>query len=250
MMTSLRLISIFILLIGLGLFSYSLTMDYYKDKRAAEELISKGYDLNKSDYYKKEAKLRTHKLTFMDLGAGIAIASLVFLGFFVIKHIKTISDLIQIKSINKTTIFVLSNVLWLILIPGTYWYYSFRGARGDYPPFADSIGIPIFTQVPLLLILMIPLNLFIGLTMIKSTIPTQIFIRAYKYNGKAIFWELFFGFWLLINLFCLIVLVIDGDHFSIPVNMFLGYVLLTLRAGQINRWTTENKINASAQHRL
>ncbi len=249
-MTKMRAVLILILLVGLGLFSYSLTMDYYKDKQAADKLISGSYDIGKSEYYKKESELRTHKVTFMDLGAGISIASIVILGFLIFKRIKTLSDLLKIKSINKTAIFIMSNALWLILIPGTYWYYFFRGGRGDYPPFADSIGIPIMTQIPFLLILMIPLNLFIGLTMIKSTIPSRIFIRADNYKGKAIFWEIFFGFWLIINLFCFVIFVMDGDHFSIPVNMFFTYVLLTLRAGQINKWTIENEINASAQRAI
>ncbi|MBK7712542.1 MAG: hypothetical protein IPJ37_17455 [Bacteroidales bacterium] len=225
-------------------------MDYYIDKRAAEDLILKSYEMHKSDYYKEEAELRTHKATFMDLGSGIAIASLVMLVFMVIKQKRTFRDLLQIKSIDKTSIYILSNILWLILIPGTFWYYSLRGTRGDYPPFADSIGLPIFTQIPLLLILMIPLNLFIGLTMIKSNIPTLIFIRPDKYTGRLLFWEIFFGFCLLLNLFYFVLFVVDGDHFSIPVSMFFTYLLLTLRAGQISRWTAKTEINASAQQRV
>jgi hypothetical protein len=247
MKINLRYIIILNLLIGLGLFGYSLRMDYYKDKIAAEKLMSKCYDMDKADYYKQEAKIRSHKVTYMDLGAGISIASLVLLGFLIFKRVNTFYDLIRIQSINKTAIFVVSNILWLTLIPGTHWYYFFRGVRGDYPPFADSVGIPVFLQIPLLLILMIPMNLFLGLTMIKSIIPTKLFVKADRYYGTAIFWEIFFGFWLLLNFFCFMILVIDGDHFSIPVNMFFGYVLLTLRAGQINRWAIENKTNASAQ---
>lgn len=239
-----RAIIVFILMIGLGLFIYSLSLDYYKDKQAADNLISSSYDIDKSDYYKQEAALRTNKVTFMDLGAGISIASIVLLGFMRFNHIKTISDLVQIKSINKTALFILSNVLWLILIPGTYWYYFFRAGRGDYPPFADSIGIPLSAQVPFLFDLIIPLDLFIGLTMINCNIPTKLFIKADFCKGRAIFWEIFFGFWLLINFFFFVIFVIGGDHISIPVNLFFTYVLLTLRAGKINKWTTEYKINA------
>jgi len=46
---------------------------------------------------------------------------------------------------------------------------------------------------------------------------------------------MFFGFWLLLNLLCLIGFVTDGDHFSIPVNLFFTFILLTLRAGQMSR---------------
>ncbi|UZR97150.1 hypothetical protein [Chondrinema litorale] len=147
----LRKIIFLILLLGIGLLIFSLTMSYYTDKEAAEELISGSYDIGKTEYYEREAELRTHKTTFMDLGAGISVSALVLLGFFIAKRIRKFSDLIQIMSINKTLIFILSNVIWLVLIPGTHFYHIFRRGRGDYPPFADSIGISIINQISLLL---------------------------------------------------------------------------------------------------
>ena len=48
-------------------------------------------------------------------------------------------------------------------------------------------------------------------------------------------WEVFFGFWLLVNLLFFYEFVADGDHVAIPVNLFFTLVLLTLRAGQIGR---------------
>ncbi|TJZ53798.1 hypothetical protein FAZ15_17410 [Sphingobacterium olei] len=68
-----RLITILTLLIGLGLFSYSLTLPYYKDQKSADDLIGNSYDMDKSDYYKKEAEPRTNKVIFMDLGSGLTI---------------------------------------------------------------------------------------------------------------------------------------------------------------------------------
>lgn len=234
-----RIIIIIGLIFGLGLFIYSLTINYYFDPKAADKLIINSYDIPHSDYYKKESELRTNKATLMDLGSGISIASIVIIVFFVLKKVKTLSDLTKIQSINKIGILISSNIVWLLLIPGTHWYYFFRGGRGDYPPFADSIGIPIFTQTTLILYLLVPLNLFIGITLIKSNIPTRIFIKADNYNIRIILWEIFFDFWLLISLFCFVILVVDGDHISIPINLFLIYILLTLRAGQIGKLNKE-----------
>lgn len=239
-----RLITILTLLIGLGLFSYSLTLPYYKDQKSADDLIGNSYDIDKSDYYKKEAELRTNKVTFIDLGSGLAIASATILLFLIFTKVQTFKDFKNNKTLTKTATFISANIVWLILLPGTYWYYMFRGGRGDYPPFADSIGIPLMTQIPFYLFLLIPLNIFILLTTIKTNLPTRLFVRPNSYNRTIILWEIFFGFWLLINLLCLYGFVVDGDHFSIPINLFFTFILLTLRAGQIskNEQTEENAI--------
>lgn len=231
-----RLIITFTFTIGLVLFFYSLTLPIYKDQKAADELLNNSDKIDKQEYYKKDAELRTNKTTFMDLGAGIAIASGTVLFFLLLTKTKTFPDFKNLKTFNKLTLFISANLVWLLLIPGTFWYYTFRGARGDYPPFADSIAIPIFTQIPLLLFLLFPLNVFILLTTISTNLPTMLFVSADTYNRPAILWELFFGFWLLINLFCFVAFVADGDHISILVNLFFTYILLTLRAGQISKY--------------
>jgi hypothetical protein len=198
--------------------------------------------MDKSDYYKKEAELRTNKVTFMDLGSGLAIASVTILLFLIFTNVKTFQDFKKIKTLTKSATFISANLVWLILLPGTYWYYMFRGGRGDYPPFADSIGIPLMTQIPFYFFLLIPLNIFILLTTIKTNLPTRLFVKPNSYSRTTILWDIFFGFWLLINLLCLVGFVTDGDHFSIPVNLFFTFILLTLRAGQISKFeqTEEN----------
>ena len=232
-----RIILLLILTIGIGLFVYSLTIPYYKDQKAADNLLNRSYDIEKSEYYKLEADLRTNKLTFMDLGSGIAIASGIILLFLTLTKTNSLTDFKNIRTPNKRTVLISSNLVWLILIPGTFWYYTFRGGRGDYPPFADSIGIPLMTQIPFLLFLLIPLNIFILLTTIKTNLPTRLFIRADNYTKTTRILEIFFIFWLIINTLCLVGFVVDGDHFSIFVNLFFTYILLTLRAGQISKQT-------------
>ncbi len=237
-----RIITILTFIIGLGLFSYSLTLPYYNDQKAADDLLNNSYSIDKQEYYKRDAELRTNKTTFMDLGAGIAIASWTILLFLLLTNTNTFSNFKNLKTFNKLTTFISANLVWLLLIPGTIWYYTFRGGRGDYPPFADTIVIPIMTSITFFLFLLIPLNIFLILTTLKTNLPTKLFVKADVYNRPAILWEIFFGFWLLINLLCLVGFVADGDHVAIPVNLFFTFVLLTLRAGQISKYkqTTEN----------
>jgi hypothetical protein len=123
----------------------------------------------------------------------------------------------------------------LLLLPGTLWYYTYRTERGDYPPFADSVWIAIMTQIPVFFFLLIPMNVFLILTTIKTNLPTRLFVKAENYSTQKILWEVFFGFWLLLKLIFLVEFVIDGDHFAIPVNLFFTFILLSLRAGQISK---------------
>jgi hypothetical protein len=232
-----RLITIGTLIIGLGFFMYSKTLPYYTDSQKGAELLIKSYSLDKDDFEKRQVELRTNKVKFMDFGAGLAIASGTVLLFLLMFRIKEPSDFKKVKTMNKIMVFVSANLIWLLLIPGTIWYYTFRGARGDYPPFADSIGIPISAQIPFYLQLMIPLNLFLIVTTYKAKLPTTLFIVSDKKEKLIILIEFFFGCWLFLNLFFMITFIYDGDHFSVFVNIFFTYILLILRAGQISKWT-------------
>jgi len=238
-----RITIILIFIIGLGLFSYSLTLPYYKDQKAAENLLNNAYNIDKQEYYKKEAELRTSKTTFMDLGTGIGIASLTIFIFLLLTKSNNFSDLKKLKTFNKATIFISANLVWLLLLPGIHWYYEFRGRRGDFPPFADSIGIPIAIQTIFVLLSLIPLNIFLIITTIKTNLPTQLWTVVKNYSRPSILWELFFSFWLLVNLLFFVDFVVYGDHFAIPVNLFFTYILLNLRAGQISKY---GKVKESA----
>ena len=239
-----RHIIIILLITGIGLFSSSLTLGYYKDQKAADNLINNSYNIDKSSYYKKEAALRTNKLTFMDVGSGLTIASITILFFLFWGQIHTWADFKSVKTPNRNVVFILSNIAWLTFIPGTFWYYSFRAGRGDYPPFADSIAIPIFETIPTVLIGLLPLNLFILLTSIKANLPTHLFTKATNNKKIATLWEVYFGFWLILNLLCLACFVADGDHISIPIDLLFTFILLTLRAGQISKYKNTNLMSA------
>jgi len=49
--------------------------------------------MQKSDYYKEEAELKTSKVTFMDLGSGLAIASVTILLFLIFTEVKNLMTL-------------------------------------------------------------------------------------------------------------------------------------------------------------
>jgi len=138
---TLRPVVSLVLLAGLGLFFYSLALPYYTDQQAFDTLRN-GYDymsLNHADYYLKETALKTHKVAYMDAGAGVAIAMATVLLFLSISGIRTVVDCKRITSFSKKKLIIASNLMWLLMVPGTDWYYMFRLARGDYPPSGESL---------------------------------------------------------------------------------------------------------------
>jgi len=231
----------------MGLVLYSLRLPYYTNSTAKEKLESttndqiissggKSYDKIKAKYYSEIEKLRTKKTWYFDLGSGISISMGCILLFLIIDNIKNFKDLLRIKSFNKASIFFIAIPMWLLMIPGMVWYYTFRGERGDYPMFADSIAIPIMYGSITILIGLIVLIPFLVITTWKSTFPTYIFIKPERYNTKATVTEAFWGLLLLLNLCCFVCFVLGGDHVSIIVNLVFTYLILVLRAGQINSY--------------
>ena len=236
-------ILIIITIIGLGIFIYSLSIPYFTDLKAKEKLENRNSEMSsstenyqdyKKNYYVEIEKIKTNKISLMDIGTGIVITTITILVFLYIQKIEKIKDFSKLKTMRLSSIYIYGNLIWLLLIPGTIWYYSFRGMREDYPAFADSIGIPIMQTIPVLLLAILPLNLFFYLTTLKSDFPAKLFEIREEYNWSGILTEIFWGFWILLNSLILIALIVDGDHISIPINLFFTYLLLNLRSGQIN----------------
>jgi len=196
---------------------------------------------SKAEYYKIEDKYRTNKIIIMDISGGVLSLSLCILLITSIFNIKKFSDFNNIICMSKSNLIFFANVFWLGLIPSTYWYYTFRGGRGDYPHFADSIGIPIFQQTTAVIYMLIPLNIYLVISLNKSLQPSKLFQFDRQYSQIHYIWEIFFGISLMINIAILIGFIFDGDHFSIPITLFYTYLILSLRNGKINYFNNLEK---------
>ncbi len=235
-----KIFSFLFFLIGLSFFVYSTRLNCYKDDKAKEALDREASDhlLDKQwkqRYFSEVDNLKTNKLFFEDIGSGLAIASMTVLLFLFRKRINSFRDFKSVQSLSRKQIFIFSNLVWLLIFPSIWWYYSYRGDRGDFPWFSDTVIIPIIDLSIFCLIAFIPLNLFIWLTSIKSNLPTKLFVKSDYRTGGNISKNVFWYFCLLLNILALLMLIEDGDHLAIPVNLFFTFVLLSLRAGQLNR---------------
>ena len=99
--------------------------------------------------------------------------------------------------------------------------------------FADSIGIPMYSETVTMLVLLIPLNLFLLLTLTRSKMPAQLLYWPQHHNARSVVCEVVFGLCLLATVFFLVTSIIDGDHVSVIVNTFFVYAMLSLRAGKL-----------------
>ena len=144
----------------------------------------------------------------------------------------------SVKTKNKTVLWMLANGMALLMIPATGWYYLFRAMRGDYLPSADSIGIPIAIQSHTVLLFLLPLNVFVLLSLMRSSLLAPMFQPKPCLKGKnkleLWFWDIVIGVLLALAVVVLILLVIDGDHIMIVLMMGFIYLLLSLRAGKVN----------------
>ena len=238
----LRVITLCLLLIGMVIFAYSLSLPYYKNNKAPYEVVSDDSTNYEDEYYRYEETYRTNKIDLMDFGLGLCVIAITFLAFLIVTKTEEISDFKNIKTPSITGVFSGANVAWLFTLVGTYWYYTFRAARGIYPPFQDSTGVAIFEEVTFFMFFFIPLNIFILFCIASSNLPAPLFMKVKRYNIGRILLEALFGFLMFINLLCFIIELRFGHHFLIAVSMYFVYVILSLRAGIVHRYNTNDSL--------
>lgn len=228
-------LAVLLMVLGAAMLAYGMTLPYHGNQSTVNQLMINGGTINKKEYYAQEAAFRTSKTTYLDAGSGLLVVAIMLLVFVRTKRMTSFTDLAKLHTLPWWGILLVANVAWLLLIPGTYWYYSYRAMRGDFPPFADSIGIPISIETELFLKMIFPLNVLIVFSMIKSILPAPLLARPVRYDTWAVGWEMIFGITLLCSLLLLGIFIVDGDHISIISFNVLNYLLFSLRAGRMQQ---------------
>ncbi len=153
----------------------------------------------------------------------------------------------QINSFKKSQIYLFVNLAWMLMIAletvRTYndsvKYYTKRLLRGDYPPEADSIAIPIFEDtffvIAFLSAVLMIINIFLFITTKKGIFPSPLFILPNNYNGIKIFWELFLGLTIFVDVMLFLYIERIGFHVQGIIILFLGFMLLHIRAGHMSK---------------
>ena len=235
---------VYIMLAGICLLAYALTQPYYNNEAYKQALDDKGMKLKsrqemeryKVYYYQAINDIKTDKPKLMDIAFGIIVASVTVYGFIITNRINKQRHIKQITTLSKRNTFILANGMWLLLIPGAYWYYLFRSGRGDYPWFADDMSAPIGNKVTLLLYGWVLVNMLLIMALRNSKMPAHLFIEIQYAIRSLISCLLFLMLFLGANNIYLLRLIVDGDHIAIVVSLFFSYIMLSLRAGKINAY--------------
>ena len=225
-----------ILFIGICLFTYSLHVNKITENNLSELQIL--FSENKitldefNDLYEETVSLRTR---ISNIANGLLTFSVFGFIFCKILKVEQISDFKGIKTLNKLNIFILSNVLWVLFLLGSCYYY-YRLWRGDYSPYKDSIMIEIEISIITYFFWLIPLNLFYLLFLSQTKLPTIIGVKLSKPETIKIK-ILFLILWMIIlfEFLSLISAIWGGDLFSIILSIIYIYILFSIRAGIINK---------------
>ncbi len=221
-------------IVGLWLFLYSQSLPLHWNQDSLDSITASD-QIDKKLYYEKESEGRTYKIVAMDVGSSLILTSMTLLVFLSYFCIQTLSDLKKLRTLDKTRLFILSNIAYMMELPGDYWYYYFRLTRWDYPVFADSIGIPLRDEELIFVVWFIIFEVFLLLMLYQVQLPTRLFYFPTRYTLLHILWEVFFTVLLLYSLVEILLSILAGDHFFVPIRFIFFYMFLTLRAGVLSR---------------
>lgn len=225
-----------LLTIGVVMLILSARMPNYSETDEYKMLNKKYYTgvIDNDEFLNVFEKGNRVRTSLMDLGNGLTTLSVSVLLFLCFKGICRWSNFKNLLAMKKTTILISANSMLLLQILGTHFYYMFRAWRGDYPPFADNISIPIYYNTIFYLICIVPLNLFLFLTLKNSELQINIFVRCGRKDWKVISWQVLFWLSFILLMVFLVSSIIDGDQISVIVCLCFIYIFLSLRAGKMN----------------
>ncbi|MDB6133931.1 MAG: hypothetical protein JWM59_2174 [Verrucomicrobiales bacterium] len=126
--------------LGLVLFIHGQSMPVYTDPSAPErlslELQALPREVRSGQWHLKLRSFETGHKWFSDFGRGLMAAAA---GWW-------LARLIWRRAPTRKWLMISWIGLWVLRVPFTWWYYGVRQERFDYPPWGDSIGIPIVSE--------------------------------------------------------------------------------------------------------
>ncbi|XDD46864.1 hypothetical protein AB3N60_01850 [Leptospira sp. WS39.C2] len=194
---------IILFLFGLYLIYTSLKLKPYTDEKKYTEEYFKLKDGDNENFLKLKDKYKSNHYQTFDLGIAMITFSILFTLSIIFKE-NLFRFISKLHPLMVGSISVFSTITSEI-------YYLFRDAnRGEFPHWADSLGIPIFQSMILGLILLIWLflNYFLSKMDRYTFVPLD---SKFKYL-KLDFW---FYFLCLITIVLSIYFIFEGDYLQI-----------------------------------
>ena len=219
-----------ILLIGLCALFYALSLPVYSDDDAPSRLSLTLQDLPRDQrfkaWYSELSSFETHHKVISDTARGLIALGLTLA--LATGSLRLYAQKPQIRQIWLLFLFWLG--LWAIKVPFTFWFYSFRAQRFDYPSWGDSIAIPIFSSVTTWVVGCALTTVILLLLLYGRRLPSSL-----EWSRPRSLWSwirtLGVGCWILILFLLVVTSIPDGDEgMIISCGLAIPVLWLTLLA--------------------
>ncbi|MDX3968818.1 hypothetical protein ACSHT2_16020 [Bradyrhizobium sp. PUT101] len=184
------------------------------------------------DWYRSMNNLRTSKWGLVDAGAGLVASGVTMLGFMLWNRKKAWRELSTPKSI---WIVGLASAAWLLQIPAYDLLFMTELTRGYYPPWSDSVVIPMSQVQDILLWLFVPYLAIWLVFVVGSRLPAKVFSNA---SGRPLvnaFWTGVTALLFVPVALILIGAILDGPTMIVPLQWLVLWLLLCARSAALTR---------------
>jgi hypothetical protein len=225
---------LFLVALGALLTSSGASMPAYTDpnwqRRFADVDFAavENFDSLTAEWYTAKAEVETSRNRLLDLGMGFVAFGVGLVLLFALARVRSFGDLGSLQSpATRYGFLALAAVAWLSFIPAEWYWLGYTLNRGDYPHWADSIGIPmnavkIFGQIGLPVVL-----LGVVVTLRGTVLPVRLWSRPILGRSYVVNIVL-----IIAGILALLVLLsgVVSQPFLVPSSLFTLYLLLCGRA--------------------
>lgn len=211
--------------IGAALIGYAIQLPVYTVPNAPNLVTEEAEDVPEEErtefWFRRMSELETPHKRLFDLGQGLLAAG----GGVSLLYALAVGYNRFSFSRSWYIILFLWCGAWMIQLPGTIYFYTYRQKRHDYPWWEDSIAIPIFSQGIASVVGGFASLCILGLLIGKSRLPKRLVMRSPPYRAHP------FSSWVLFLWGCLLILIIVTTIPSGDLGMIVSCILGILPLG-------------------
>jgi len=180
-------------------------------------------------YYREFDRNENPRARRFDLGVGLASAGGSLIALLAMTRSWSVQRARALQTPRRRWLVVLfSNITWLYYMWAASRHLVVQAARGEFPPWADSIAIPLMGLQILLLSGLVAVNVGLVICLHGVRLPEAMWARprsarAWVLNGGSVIA-------LLLSACVCYDAVRFGDAFTPPAAVAIGYLLLVVRA--------------------
>lgn len=184
-----------------------------------------------TEWYAAKAAVETPRHRRLDLGMGLVALGLGVVALFALRGVRSAGDLTALKSPStRRRFYTLAGLTWISFIPAEWFWLGYTQGRGDYPWWADSIGIPAGSVLVFGIVGLPVVLLGVGLAIRGARFPVRLWSRPALGPPYVVCVGL-----IVAAVLALLVMVsgVSTEPFLVPSALFTLYLILSGRAAAV-----------------